>query len=599
MIECQICKNSISHMNAVNRHFKKYHPEMTKQLYFDNYLLKDNKDLCEYCGKKTKFISIKIGYNRFCCASCSNKGSVEVYKKTMTEKYGSSHPMKCEDIKLKVKTTNNEKYGNNCSLHGKDIELKTKLAWDKNYGEGKTPLNSTSTNIREKITKTNLERFNSTTPAGNPEIMKKISATNIERYGVDCVFKSSDIIEKIKNTQIERYGDLYCRTEVCKENIRKKLKEIDIDTIRQNAVFEKYGMHYSKTIQFADQVTANMIEKFSFINDHIINYSIGEGFECKCSSCNKNYFITNVELKTRISDSDVLCTLCNIKDTFRSKYEMELCKLLDLNNIKYEYSNRTILNGLELDILIPSKNIAIEFNGTYWHSEKFKHQSYHLSKTENCEKNDIQLIHIFEDDWIYKQNIVISRLKSLLGISNTKIFARKCSIKELNIKETKLFLEENHIQGSINSKYKYGLFFNNELVSCMTFGNSRFEKDKIELHRFANKLNHNIIGGASKLFKHFVNKNISSSIISYADRSWSLGKLYETLNFKLIKKTPCNYSYVIGNKRFNRFKFRKSELIKDGFDINMTEHDIMKLRKIYRIYDSGSLKYEYNTTNLV
>jgi hypothetical protein len=127
----------------------------------------------------------------------------------------------------------------------------------------------------------------------------------------------------------------------------------------------------------------------------------------------------------------------------------------------------------------------------------------------------------------------------------------------------------------------------------MTFGNSRFEKDKIELLRFCNKLNTSVVGGASKLFKHYIKNNVFKEIISYADRSWSNGELYKNLKFIFDGKTKPNYYYVNKNIRDNRFKYRKTELIKQGYDSNKTEHEIMLDRKIYRIYDSGSLKYSY------
>ena len=138
--------------------------------------------------------------------------------------------------------------------------------------------------------------------------------------------------------------------------------------------------------------------------------------------------------------------------------------------------NRTILSNLKqsLDIYIPDLKIAFEFDGLYWHNELNKpDKNYHLKKTEECLKKGIQLIHIFEDEWLYKQDIVKSRIKNLLGLITDKIYARKCIIKEITNKESKTFCENNHIQGGINSKYSFGLFFNNELVSVMTFGNKR------------------------------------------------------------------------------------------------------------------------------
>ena len=160
------------------------------------------------------------------------------------------------------------------------------------------------------------------------------------------------------------------------------------------------------------------------------------------------------------------------------------------------------------------------------------------------------------------------------------------------------FLDENHIQGFVGSKIKIGLFYENELVSLMTFGDRRVAMGKkstnigeFELLRFCNKLNTNVVGGASKLFKYFIKTYNPVEITTYADRSFSQGKLYETLGFKLLGKTEPNYYYVVDGIRKHRFNYRKDKLIKEGFDPDKTEHQIMLERKIYRIYNSGNLKF--------
>ena len=255
-------------------------------------------------------------------------------------------------------------------------------------------------------------------------------------------------------------------------------------------------------------------------------------------------------------------------------------------------NDRTILNGKELDIYLPEKKLAFEFDGLYWHSELYKDKDYHLNKTEICKENDIQLIHIFEDEWLYKQDIVKSRIRGLLGL-NERIFARKCEIKEVSYKDSEQFLNDNHIQGNCMSSYRYGLYYNNKLVSLMTFGKSRFANE-YELLRFCNKLNINVIGGASKLFKHFLSDHSEIiEIISFADRRWSIGNLYEKLGFKYSKTTPPSYFYIIDNIRYNRIDFQKHKLVKEGYDPNLSEHEIMLSRNIYRIYDCGNLKYVY------
>ena len=287
------------------------------------------------------------------------------------------------------------------------------------------------------------------------------------------------------------------------------------------------------------------------------------------------------------------CPKCAI---LMSKAEDEIIQFLKpcINTIqRYKMSNKK-----EIDILLPTLNIGIEYNGLRWHSEQFsKNKNYHIEKTLQAKKEGIKLIHIFEDEWVYKKEIVESRLLNLVGKTPNKIYARKCEIREISYKESYNFLETNHIQGNVVSKYHIGLFYNNELVSLMTFGGLRrnlgstSEEGKYELLRFCNKLNTNVVGGASKLLSYFEKIYKPKEIISYADRRWSNGNLYEQLSFNFINSSSPNYFYVYGSKRENRFKYRKSELVKMGFDKNKTEKQIMEEQGFHRIYDCGTLKF--------
>ena len=197
------------------------------------------------------------------------------------------------------------------------------------------------------------------------------------------------------------------------------------------------------------------------------------------------------------------------------------------------------------------------------------------------------------------RNIVCSRLKSLLNL-NDVIFARKTTCDIISFKDCKNFLNLNHIQGTCSSRYNYGLFYNGELVSVMTFGKSRFKDGEFELLRFANKLYTNVVGGASKLFSHFRKDHPEvKKIISYADRRWSKGNLYENLGFTCTDKTPISYCYVLKDRRHNRIEFQKHKLVAEGADPNKSEHEIMLDKGIYRIYDCGNLKYEYTNEDRI
>jgi hypothetical protein len=289
------------------------------------------------------------------------------------------------------------------------------------------------------------------------------------------------------------------------------------------------------------------------------------------------------------------CPKCVFKDILP---EGEIKEFLIGLGLEVETNNKTILKGKELDIFISSHKLAIEYNGLYWHSEKYRSNDYHLNKTELCEEKGIQLIHIFEDEWLHKTDIVKSRIRNILGFNNIRIYARKCEVREVNTKDKTKFLNKNHIQGAVGSKVNLGLYYNGELVGLMTFGGlrgslgSKDNKNSWELLRFCNRLNTNVVGGASKLLNYFNKVYEPREVISYADRRWSMGNMYEKLGFEFIHNSKPNYWYIDRLNRLHRYNFRKDVLIKEGFDKNKSEHEIMLERSMYRIYDCGNKKYK-------
>jgi hypothetical protein len=250
----------------------------------------------------------------------------------------------------------------------------------------------------------------------------------------------------------------------------------------------------------------------------------------------------------------------------------------------------------ELDIYIESKKFAIECDGLYYHcDEMILDKNYHLNKTIECEQLGINLIHIFEDEWFYKKDIVKNRLLNILGVDNKqKIYARKCIIKNISPSEKNTFLEKYHLQGKDNSTVKLGAFYNDELVSVMTFsyGNiskgSKKEEGVFELNRFCNNYNYRIIGIASKLLFYFIKNYKWKKLFSYADKRWSSGNLYYKLGFYLIKETTPNYWYVKNFNRIHRFNLRKTS----NDPIDVSEWILRQNEGYRRIWDCGNLKFE-------
>ena len=225
---------------------------------------------------------------------------------------------------------------------------------------------------------------------------------------------------------------------------------------------------------------------------------------------------------------------------------------------------------------------------------KYPNRKYHVQYNESYEERNEQIIQIYDDEWINKQEICKSRLRNIFGKSELKIYARKCKIKEIDNKTGKLFCNQNHIQGGVNSLINLGLFYEDTLIAVMTFGNlrknlgSKKQEGSFELLRFCTKSNLNIVGGASKLFHFFIKNYKPLVVLSYADRRWSVGNVYTLMGFNYIKKTEPNYFYIIDNVRKNRFSFRKDVLIKKyGCSPSDTEHNFCKSQGWYRIYDCG------------
>lgn len=310
----------------------------------------------------------------------------------------------------------------------------------------------------------------------------------------------------------------------------------------------------------------------------------------------------NLLLHLSISNSSQLSSSIVIFLSFLS-VEQELLDFIKeiLPNEEIIENDREQIKPKEIDVYIPSKKIGFEMNGIEWHSEKYKEdKNYHLDKLKKCLDKGIRLIQIFDDEWNNKKVICKSRIKNILGITTTHIYARKCYIKEVESKLANKFLNENHIQGATQSQYKIGLFYNNELVSLMTFGEKRInlgnkkqDNKTFELIRFCNKLDTTIIGGASKLLKYFIDTYKPKEIISYADRRWSNGNLYEKLGFKCYGETVPNYFYIVNRQRKNRFNYRKNVLVeKYGCPQNMTEREFCKSKGWHRIYDCGCLCYK-------
>ena len=465
---------------------------------------------------------------------------------------------------------------------------------------------------QEKNVKTCLERYGTTNGGCSEQALEKIKQTTLKNYGVENAYQSKEIIKKIKKTKLKKHGDEnYVNPEKMKKTKLEKYGDpgfVNPEKYKQTCL-EKYGVeNYSQSEEYKEKLVVNSLNKYDRSSPNQIHF---KNFE----NLNKEFVRQNFIKDSRFLIDDfeeyfnIICrnTSLNYKKLYdiiepnKSNKCIKQQFIFDLINIENKIFNDRHL-GKELDIYIPDYNLAIEYDGLMYHSEGYSDYSmfkntdknYHLKKTELCLENNIQLFHIFEGEDL---GLWLSMINSKLGLNN-KIFARKCIIKELKSKETEEFLNENHLQGFCQAKINVGLFYEDKLVSVMSFSKPRFNKKyEYELIRFASKRNYTVIGGASKLWNYFVNKYNPNSVITYANRRFSNGDLYYKLGFNFIEKTQPNYFYFKTNDRklYNRIKFQKKNLknILEAYDENLSEAENMFNNDYRRIYDCGNLKFEW------
>lgn len=282
-----------------------------------------------------------------------------------------------------------------------------------------------------------------------------------------------------------------------------------------------------------------------------------------------------------------------------SKGEREINTFLKSKNLKTITSDKKLLKGLEIDILIPELQVAIEYNGSYFHSEKFKDRKYHLKKTEELAEQGYRLIHIWEPDWYKNKEIVKSMLSHICNKTEDRINARDTVVKEISRAESVDFLEQNHLQGSAVGRVYLGLFHKEDLIQVMTFSKLRsitgrvHKEGSFELLRSATKLNTLVRGGNSKLLKYFKENFNPTYILSFANRDWSTGNLYRKLGMQFTGYTPPGYFYVKSRIKYSRIQFQKHKLVKEGEDPTLTESEIMLNKGFMKVWDCGNYRYEW------
>lgn len=267
-----------------------------------------------------------------------------------------------------------------------------------------------------------------------------------------------------------------------------------------------------------------------------------------------------------------------------------------------ESRNRTVIAPQELDIYIPDKKLAIEFNGNYWHSADKVSKYYHQQKTIACAKQGIHLIHIFEYEWndIDTQEKLKQLLKSKLTSPDNILYARNTELKHVSDSEAEEFINKYHLQGNAPATIKLGLYRDEELVSILTLGAPRFNNNyTYEIVRYCTKFGVGIVGGIEKLYKYFVDTYNPESVITYSDISKFTGNVYTRIGFKPIQPNPITEpGYIWINEETNivmeRYQTQKHKLLKLGLGTEeQTETEIMNNNGFTQLFNCGNIRLEW------
>lgn len=496
-------------------------------------------------------------------------------KKTWEQKYPEGHPLRNKEVQEKIKKTCLKKYGVKNPSQSQEIinKIKEKIAKEvpisykelynyyiiENHSRKECAeyFGVASYIVEDWIYKYKIKK--------DPKMVKaKIEQTNLEKYGYKNPIQNEKIMIKARNTCLKKYGT----TNPAQSHI-KHYEFWDTDE------------HFTEYLK-------GLLEKPRILD-------LAEFFNINFTAAINRVHKLKLESYTKYKDP-------------RSSYEDEIIKILkeNFNITNVKLNCRDLLpSGKEIDIYLPDYKVGIEFNGEYWHCdlhEKFQDHSgrshYHQDKSLEAEEQGIFLFHIFEHEWDEMwttknskfQNShenIINRLGNILTQTKNHIPARKCEIREITKEQKKDFLNKNHIQGNEHTgSYALGLFYEDQLVSCMCFGHSKFFRYNYELTRFATIHDTVVQGGASKLFKYFIDNKMKAGekVVSYNDITKTKGDIYKILGFECASINEPNYWWVNFDTMDIRSRYQEQEA---------GEVERMHSQGYHRICDCGTRTWVY------
>lgn len=560
LIECPLCSFTSKRLTNFEKHLNETHDTTTKKLWDER---NSGPKLCLCgCGQETTFVNWWGGYN---LARNGHASNLEAF-------HG---PEKAAKIKAQ-----------------RNAALKGAIPWSK----GKT-----------KETDERLKKLGDSTSAGRLEAFKEGRITLWSKG------KTKDTDERLKKAAEQASNDFQSGARISwhkgkteESDLRIKAKN---DALRQRyASGELVAWHKGKTKEDDPRIAKTWQSRDPVKEYEHIRFTVTElkeklsknqwlelvsadeyrnwlqpGLVVRCKYCD---FVAKVSLQFALGDR---CKVCN---PIGSNGQLEIAAFIKDLGFHVATNVRGILGRQELDIFVPEKKLAFEFNGLHWHNVAAgKDESYHQNKSDRCEGLGISLMHIFEDEWLQKKEIVKSMIQHKLNHTKERFFARKCKVVKLTVVDRHTFFEENHIDGDINASFTLGLTIDDQLVSAMSIRRPFHNKhrESLEVARFCCKKNMTVTGALGRLTKACLSqaKQLNArSLISYVDaRFGGTRDSWTKSGWIFDHETTPRFWWTDSHKRFNRFQFRANK--KQG----LTEEEVALANNVVRIYCCKNVCY--------
>lgn len=513
---------------------------------------------CKTCKGPVKWDKGTHAYRTFCSPLCKGADS---------------------DLKARTKQTTLIKYGGNSATCSIDVKRKIKQTWaDKTKADLDT--------IRLKRAATLTDRFGVPNASQSTSVKTKKKLTSVANWGTNHPMQSSAIASKVTHAWTG-----------------KTPEEVNLITqARADTLLSKYGVHNASCYpEFQAKRTTTLLQLYQVHNPTYIGRTLEPFTQLADPLWCVTQHVENKQPLIQIADA------LGVGDTTVGRYlrkhgirtqlfnasvgERELAQWIQSLGVEVVSNTRSIISPKELDIYLPDHKLAIEYCGLYWHSEQQgKDRQYHRKKYLACKEQGIQLLTIFEDEWMQRRQQVERKLRHLLGLNTDKIAARKTKCVTLDTKTKDAFFEAHHIQGTGPGSITYGLEHEGSIVAAMTF--IQHAHGAYTLNRYATSTN--VVGGFSKLLNHFKQHNVWRGLISFADLRWSDGGLYVKNGWLLDSILPPDYYYSPdGHTRFHKFNYRRKNLPKllKTFDPALSEWENCKANDVLRIWDCGKTRY--------